>query len=57
MTWSPSKGNRFRNEHEIRSRGMPEPGTYNPSDTHSQNDSYLLSTFKNPGVKRIIAIR
>lgn len=35
---------------------MPEPGTYNPSDMHSVNDSYLLSTFKNPGVKKMAPI-
>lgn len=34
----------------------PECGTYTPSDTHSLHDSYLLSTMKTPGVKRIYPI-
>lgn len=51
--WSPAKSKRFKDElrHTFE---KPEPCTYNPSDTHSMNDSYILSTFKNPGIKRII---
>jgi hypothetical protein len=52
-TWSPHKGNRFKSE---RSSNMPEPGTYNPSDKCSVNDSYLLSTFKNPGFHKMVPI-
>lgn len=53
QVWSPAKSKRFKDElrHTFE---KPEPCTYNPSDTHSMNDSYILSTFKNPGIKRII---
>jgi len=57
QVWSPAKGKRFRDDISRLTQGQPEPGTYNPSDTHSMTDGYLLSNFKNPGVKRIISIR
>jgi len=35
----------------------PEPGTYHPSDMHSIDQSYLVSTIKNPGIKRMVTIK
>lgn len=54
--WSPPKSKRFKDQmrHQME---KPEPGTYNPSDTRSIDDSYLLSTMKNPGCKKIIQIK
>lgn len=52
--WSPAKNNRFKDDSRL---GHPEPATYNPSDTHSLNDSYILSTMKNAGVKRISPVK
>jgi len=54
QVWSPAKGKRFQDDVSRLTIGQPEPGTYHPSDTHSQNDSYILSTFKNNGTTRII---
>jgi hypothetical protein len=53
--WSPVKSKRFKDTFK-NTLEKPEPGTYNPSDKHSENDCYILSTFKNPGVKRIIPL-
>lgn len=45
--WSPARSKRF-----IEKRvDSPDPGTYNPSDTNSRNDNYILSKNRNLGCK------
>lgn len=54
--WSPAKSKRFRDVLKHTTE-KPEPGTYNPTDTHSVDQSYLISTIKNPGIKRMVTIK
>lgn len=35
----------------------PEPGTYNPSDVDSIGGHYIVSKFKNLGIKRFVSPR
>lgn len=53
--WSPPKSKRFQ-EPLSHTYQKPECATYNPSDTHSMHDSYLLSTMKTLGVKKMITL-
>jgi len=54
--WSPPKSKRFKEP--LRHTGeKPEPATYNPSDMHSVDQSYITSTIKNPGIKRMVTIK
>ena len=50
--WSPSK-NRFLDETR-RSRDMPGPGAYNPSDIDSCQGGYIVSNFRNTGNVKFI---
>lgn len=50
--WSPSK-NRFIDINR-RSRDMPGPGTYNPSDVDSSQGGYITSNFRNTGNVKFI---
>lgn len=54
--WSPPKSKRFRDVLKHTTE-KPEPGTYHPSDVHSIDQSYLVSTIKNPGIKRMVTIK
>ena len=50
--WSPSK-QRFIDVNR-RSRDMPGPGAYNPSDVDSTQGGYITSNFRNTGNVKFI---
>ena len=53
--WSPSK-NRFIDANR-RSKDMPGPGAYNPSDIDSSQGGYIVSNFRNTGNVKFIKPR
>jgi len=53
--WSPSR-NRFPDSTR-RFKYIPGPGTYNPSDVESCNNSYILSNYRNGGNVKFIKPR
>ncbi len=51
--WSPPKSKRFVPDRSSCHDG-PEPATYNPSDVDSIGGNYIVSKFKNLGIKRFV---
>ena len=53
--WAPRESKRFKEplKHLL---AMPEPATYHPSDMHSHDDSYILSTTRTYKAKRFVPI-
>lgn len=51
--WSPPKSKRFVQDRSSCHDG-PEPATYNPSDVDSIGGNYIVSKFKNLGIKRFV---